>query len=272
MPCPLLESNRVLGRIAHVDPNRVQDRAIKVVARWQRNKAMRRQLRGWHLKLDLSALADSRPTVVGEAHRRQEGLAAEVMMAAGSRSYAQKHRPRAAVLQRDQVSVSSGLDGMPPTAAMTENWIVRTGFEWSQGESARRRDLAVVVGRAALGSQQIGPAVQSMKVRPLGPDPPAPRQINPHGPAQLAGACIDLGLLNDRMIEVRPFSVASGSTRAAVEKQRRIEPTLIDPHRIRPGALGSASRDQEIAAAAHMRGHQEESPTMVAQSRRVDAA
>jgi hypothetical protein len=42
VPCPLLESDRAFRRIAHVYPNRVKDRAIKVVARWRWSKEMRR--------------------------------------------------------------------------------------------------------------------------------------------------------------------------------------------------------------------------------------
>ena len=168
--------------------------------------------------------------------------------------------------------MSGGLDGMPPSLAMAENWIVRTGLKRSPGRIRPRRDLAMVVGSAALGRQQIGATAQGIEVRPLGPDPARSTPDYPFSPTQLARLCIQLRLLNHRMIEVGPFSVACVVHPAAVEEQRRIEPALVDPDRIRPGALGPARRDQEIAAAAHMRGHQEESPAMVAQSRRVDAA
>jgi len=239
VPCPLPEPDRAFGRVAHVHPDRVKRQAVEVVARRHRGKKMRRQLRGGHLKLDPSGFAEDWPTVVRESHRHQKGLTPEVMMASSTRPHAQKHRPHAPVLESDKVGMPRCLDGMPAPVAVAEHGIVRTGLERSPGRICPRGDLAMAVSGAALGSQQVGASLQGVEVRPLGPDTTRATPDHLHGSPKAASGQVQLRLLDDRMFKVSPGSVARIVDATAVEEQRGIEATFVDPDRIRPRALGS---------------------------------
>jgi len=114
--------------------------------------------------------------------------------------------------------------------------------------------------------------MQGVQVRPLGPDTTCATPDHLHRSLQSSPAKVQFGLLNDRMIEVCPFSVARVVHAAVVKEQRRIEAAVIDPNWIRPRALRSRSGDQKTPTAAHMGGHQEEAAAIIAQGRRVNPA
>ena len=147
---------------------------------------MGRQLRRCHCKLHLSRFANYGPAIVGEAHRRQEGLTAQVMVAAGSRPDAQEDGPHAAVLKRDKIGMSGGLNGMPAPVAMTEDRIVWTGRKGSKRRIRPGRNLTMAVGSATLGGQQVNATMKSVEVRPLGPDAAGAAPDHSHGSFQSA--------------------------------------------------------------------------------------
>ena len=66
-----------------------------------------------------SRLRHERPAVLPE-DGGEEGLATEVMMTAAGRTNAEQHRPRRAVVEIDEVGVTSGLDRMARSVAMRE--------------------------------------------------------------------------------------------------------------------------------------------------------
>ena len=78
-----------------------------------------------HAQLDVAAVADRRPAVGREAHRRQERLAAEVVEAPLLRSHAQEHRPGRAVVELDEIGVAGRLDRVLAPIAVGQDRVAR---------------------------------------------------------------------------------------------------------------------------------------------------
>ena len=165
------------------------------------------------------------------------------------------------------------LDGMTRPGTVGEQRPVRRGRERSVRPGAPCDDDGVAVARSSLRRQQVVPGPAAIEVRRLGPDPAGapPDHARRAGERRRAGRQIQLGLIDERMVLIRPGTVAGEVDAILEEGERRVDPFGVQPGRLRPRTARMLRRDDEVAA-ADVRGHEVVGAVVVPKRRRVDAA
>ena len=261
-------------RVAQVVPLRPERRVERGACGWRR-EGVSREARGRHLQPHRPAAVDAGPAVGVPGHRREEGLASEVVPVARDRAEREEDHPPGAVRGLDEVRVAGALDRhVVLRVPVREDRVAGAGFERSPRRVAARDRHHVAVLRPALGDHQVVPAADLVEVRPLrvagtGAVPDEARR-----PEELPGRHVDRRLVDPAGLAGRAAARAGQVRRpVVVEEERRVDPAEVgQPDGLGPRAGRVLRGDEEVPAAVHVGRDHVERAGVVPEGRSVDAA
>ena len=255
-------------RIADVHPVVGQRVGIELRAGRFRGKGSLGQGGDVHLRVEGAVGVHHRPGSFVPAHGCQEGLAPQQVVCATLGAEGQADQPPTAVGRFHQVGVPGALDGV---ALRVHIDVRQDGVGGIAG--VRPVDVPascdghlVSVFRSAFRDEQVVPAVFLIDVRPFGIAPSGAGPDASRFGQLAAGQRVYLAQV-DAVVRV-----AHQVALAILKVERGVDASLLNPHRLRPGAARVGGVHQEVAFVRHVRGNHVETLPVVSDGGGIDAS
>ena len=209
---------------------------------------------------------DDRPALF-PGHRREEGLAAQVMVISAIAAVSQEDDPPGAVGGLEEVAVPGALDVafLRGQRAVREDGIIGIRFIRAVDVPAARDSQLVRQFRASFRYEQIIPAVLPVDMRTF-------RKTSARSaPERFPGGQGGAGLRVDFAQGDGGVGVGYHIAFSILEVERRVDALLLQPDGFAPRACGIGGGDHEVAAAAHVGRDHVEGAVVVPDGRCIDA-